>query len=197
MKGYINILLVSLLIYFLYTSCNKEAYSNKPSGDTPPDTQFYACHDYNDIDIKGKKYKTMGNNNYKVKKHGIQDNLEGRYTDLLDIYQIRKYDEVFHAPICESAYNFKGINSLDSPEILDYDDISKGREQDMLDVEQDYEKNAIKDPFSLYVNPNYIENKVTYNDNTIKIFLDSHNSTNEDNLSHRVINPLINKSTQR
>jgi hypothetical protein len=31
---------------------------------------------------------------------------------ILDIYNLRNYDEIFHAPICESENHFKGIQNL-------------------------------------------------------------------------------------
>ena len=67
MKRYIYIIFISLLICFLYTSCKKEGYINKPNKDKPDDLQFYACHDYNDINIGKQSYTTMGNNNYMLK----------------------------------------------------------------------------------------------------------------------------------
>jgi len=178
MKDYINLITVSLLIYFLYTFCQKEGYINKPLKDEPDDLQFYACHDSGTIDFKGLPLSMRGNNNYKLKRHGVGEPLQGAYSYFLDTYKLRNYDEIFHAPVCEGKYNFKDVTNLNMPEILDHDDVVK--EEKMLLAEEDYEKNSIKDPYYSYVSPKYIGNKITYNDNTIKMFLDSHRSTSDD-----------------
>ena len=101
MKGYIYILLISLFIYILCSFC-KEGFINKPLKDKPDDLQFYACHDYS-------SNQNLGNNNYKIKRHGVVEPQVGAYSSFLDIYKLRNYDEIFHSPICESEYNFKDI----------------------------------------------------------------------------------------
>ena len=184
MKRYIYIIFISLLICFLYTSCKKEGYINKPNKDKPDDLQFYACHDYNDINIGKQSYTTMGNNNYMLKKHDIGEPQRGAYSYFLDKYKLRNYDEIFHAPICESEYNFRYINNLKQPEILEHSDA--GQEKLMLKVEEEYEKNSIKDPFFKYVNPNNIGNTLIYSDNALKMFLNTHISSNEEQLSDRL-----------
>jgi len=124
---------------------------------------------------------TRGSNNYKLKKHGVGEPLRGTYSDFLDTYKIRDYEEMFHAPICESdsefkgsehRFNFKHINNINVPEILDHKDVSK--EEEMLKIEEEYEKNSIKDPYYSYVSPQYIGNTLTYSDKTIETFLDTH-----------------------
>ena len=104
---------VCLLFLIVCTYGHREGYiNNKSPKDEPDDLQFYACHDYS-------SNKNLGNNNYKLKKHGISEPLQGTYSYFLDIYGIRNYDEIFHAPICESKYNFSDISNLSAPEILD------------------------------------------------------------------------------
>ena len=56
----------------------------------------------------------------------------------------------------------------------------------MLKVEEEYEKNSIKDPFFKYVNPNNIGNTLIYSDNALKMFLNTHISSNEEQLSDRL-----------
>jgi hypothetical protein len=195
MKDCINLITISLLIYLLYTFCQKEGYINRPLKDEPDDLQFYACHDDEKIKFKGNLYSTRGSNNYKLKRHEVGEPLRGTYSDFLDVYNIRDYDEIFHAPICESEYEFKGykglrpklnfkyINNLNIPDILDHKDVLK--EDEMLKTEAEYEKNSIKDPYYPYIDPKYIGNMLTYNDNTIKLFLSTHRSMEKEQLTHR------------
>ena len=104
------ILICSLFLYVLYSSCN-EGYINKPLKDEPDDMQFLACHDYS-------SNQNLGNNNYKLKRHGVSEPLQGTYSYFLDTYKIRDYNEIFHAPICEEEYKFKDIGNLKVPEIF-------------------------------------------------------------------------------
>ena len=56
----------------------------------------------------------------------------------------------------------------------------------MLKLEEEYERNSIKDPYYSYVSPQFIGNKLTYSDNAIKMFLNTHHSQKDDNgSSHR------------
>ena len=89
----VNLILIIIIISLL-CKCNKEGYMNNdiPS-DKPDDKQFYACNDHSQLSSNGIKSYTMGNNNYKVKRHSVGEPLEGDYSSFLDIYRIRKYDE--------------------------------------------------------------------------------------------------------
>ena len=170
------ILICSLFLYVLYSSCN-EGYINKPLKDEPDDMQFLACHDYS-------SNQNLGNNNYKLKRHSVGEPLQGTYSYFLDTYKIRDYNEIFHAPICEKEYKFKDIGNLTVPEILDHGDATK--EEDMLTIEDEYEKNSIKDPYYSFVSPKYIGNKLTYTDATNEMFLDTHHSQQGENgTAHR------------
>tara|TARA_B110001469_G_scaffold82085_1_gene77655 strand:- start:116 stop:652 length:537 start_codon:yes stop_codon:yes gene_type:complete len=171
------ILVVSLFLYVLYSAC-KEGYINKPLQNEPDDIQFLACHDYS-------SNQNLGNNNYKLKRHGVSEPILGTYSFLLDTYKIRSHDEIFHSPICEEEYQFKDIGNLKVPKILDHEDILK--EKEMLDIEDDYEMNSIKEPYYLYVSPKYIGNKLTYSDATNEMFLDTHHSQQGGNgPAHRI-----------
>ena len=173
------ICLLIVLCLLLYTSCLVEGYiSNQPPKDRPDDLQYYACHDY-------ASNQNLGNNNYKLKHHGIGEPQQGPYSYFLDEYNLRNYDEIFHAPICEKHYNFKDISSVETPtHILDHSDII--REQQLLKVEEDYDKNSVKDPDYLYGNPNYIGNKLTYSEGINELFLMNHASTVDDKWSERL-----------
>mgnify|MGYP006153679683 CR=1 FL=1 len=176
----ISLLGILLLVVFLiHTPCSQEGYTNNnhPT-DKPDDTQYYACHDYSVT-------SNLGNNNYKKIKHGIGKPLEGAYSYFLDTYGIRNYDELFHAPICDKHYNFKHISSLSPPsEIIDHTNILKQGE--LVNIENEYDTNAIKDPYYLYGNPNHIGNQLTYTDEINDLFLKNHSSHDAENLAHRL-----------
>ena len=165
------------ILCFVTASCKVEGYINQVPPNKPDDLQFYACHDYS-------SNKNLGNNNYKLKKHGISAPLHGTYSYFLDIYGIRNYDEIFHAPICESKHNFKGINNLNTPEILDHEDLLK--EDELLRREEIYDKNAVKDPYYLFGHPGYIGNKLTYSKRINDLFLSNHRSKDIENMLHRL-----------
>ena len=170
-------LLILLVIFINVTWKVKESYvNNKVNPDHPDDIQFYACHDYDNKQI------SFGQNNYKLKKHGIREPQKGPYSAFLDVYGLRNYDEVYHAPICEKHYSFKDVHNLDGfRPILDDDD---ALEMDKLILEEEeLDKNAIKDPFYSYYNPNYIQNKILYSDEVNKVFLQNH-YLHEDELKH-------------
>ena len=183
-----KILLLCLLCILIYP-CITEGYINKPLKDEPDDLQFYACHGKDKIKYKGKDYDSLGYNNYKLKKHGIGVPLQGVYSHFLDTYELRKYDELFHAPICESGssdsyeskYSFNGISNLEPPEIL-----KQLNDEIILNAEEEYETNSIKDPYYTYVNPEYISNKLTYSDELNELFLKTHGSQSDQNLLHRL-----------
>ena len=174
-----NEIIIICSILLLVFICNtKEGYiNNNIPSDEPDNKQYYACHDYSN--------DNLGNTNYKIKEHGVREPLEGVYSSFLDIYRIRKNSELFHAPICEKKYSFKDISAVNTPtHILDHSDISY--EDELLDIENNYDKNSIKDPYYLLGNPKYIGNKLTYSDMGNKLFLREHDSHNKENLLHRL-----------
>ena len=174
-----SVCLLIVLCLLLYSSCRIEGYiSNQPPKDRPDDLQYYACHDYS-------SNQNLGNNNYKLKHHGIGEPLEGPYSYFLDVYDIRNYDEIFHSPICEKHYTFRNISSVNTPsEIIEHSDLLK--QDKLLKIEEEYDKNAVKDPYYLYGNPNYIANRITYSDEINDLFLRNHTSNNEQSLLHRL-----------
>ena len=161
------------------SSC--EGYiNNRPPADRPDSMQYYSCHDYTNT-------QNLGNNNYKMIDHTIEEPLEGPYTDFLNIYKIRNYDELFHAPICDRHYGFNTPADISIPEILNNEDSSA----ELLLIEEEYDRNAVKDPYYLYHNPRYIANKVTYSDETNDLFLMNHRSNDKDQLSHRLTSDQV------
>tara|TARA_B100000424_G_C22731592_1_gene396650 strand:+ start:145 stop:687 length:543 start_codon:yes stop_codon:yes gene_type:complete len=164
------LLLFIILLFILHslTPHKHEGYiNNKVDPDHPDPTQFYACHDHSNKNVR------FGNNNYKVKKHSIKEPQKGPYSAFLDVYDLRNYDEVFHAPICEKKYSFDDIHNLDEfRPIIDHDDALQ--EDKLLKEEEELDNNAIKDPFYPYYNPNHIQNKILYSDEINKVFLRNH-----------------------
>jgi len=168
------LLLIGIIVSFRDTI---EPYiNNKVNPDHPDNIQFYACHDYDN------KHITFGQNNYKLKKHSIKEPQKGPYSAFLDVYGLRNYDEVYHAPICEKHYSFKDIHNLDEfRPIIDEKDSEKMDE--LLRDEEELDKNGIKDPLYPYYNPNYIQNKILYSDEINKVFLQTH-YLHDDELNH-------------
>ncbi len=177
----LNYILIIIIIILLCSPNKKEGYiNNNHPTDKPDNKQFYACHDYTQKD-------NLGNNNYKVIHHGVGEPLTGAYSSFLDIYRIRKYPELFHSPICEKKYSFQNITSVSPPtNIIDHSDILN--QSELLTIEEEYDKNAIKDPYYSYSNPRHIGNKITYSDEANKLFIREHKSHDAENLSHRLDN---------
>lgn len=181
----VNYILI-IIIIILLCQCDKEGYmNNNIPRDKPDNKQFYACHDYSELSNRGVKSSTIGNNNYKVKRHGVSEPLQGVYSSFLDIYRIRKHHELFHAPICEGRYNFKDISSVHVPtHVLDHSDLLV--EDDLLDIEAEFDRNSIKDPYYLYGNPRHIGSQITYSDEANELFIREHKSHDAENLTHRL-----------
>ena len=179
-------ILLIFIILFMICICNKEGYmNNAPPPDRPDDIQFYACHDYSNINH-------LGNNNYKVKYNQLGEPLQGAYSHFLNEYKLRNYDEYFHSPICEEHYLFTHISNVNTPtEIIDHTNII---DQDkLLKVEEDFDANSIKDPYYIYRNPNYVSNKLLYSKEINDLFIKNHRSHDKENLLHRLDLNLYNK----
>ncbi len=165
-----------------YERC--EGYqNNKPPPDKPDEILFKACHDYG-------SNNNLGNNNYKLHSHKIGEPLEGNYSDFLNIYNIRNYDEFFHAPICEDHFKFNNISSLDN-RLIALDNATLNNlglnitKEEIYENENNLDKINIKDPNYVYVNPKYIGNKLLYSNKINELFLKNHDSHNKD-LLHRL-----------
>jgi hypothetical protein len=184
-----KLVIMSIVLLFIITMHRNEGYINEGyiNNSIPPDkpdiTQYYACHDYS-------SNSNLGNNNYKEIKHGIDVHLKGPYTDFLDIYGIRNYDELFHAPVCDKHYSFEHISSLEPPtEIIDHTNIPQ--QEELVKQEIEFDKNAVKDPFYFYGNPKFIENKLIHSDDINQLFLRNHTSHDEGTLLHRLDNDTL------
>ena len=170
-KFILPILMLYLILY------DYEGYqNNKPPSDRPDSMQFMACHDNSTSDH-------LANNNYKSVNHKLGKPLVGVYSKFIDKYDIRNYDEFFHAPICENEdiYNFEGVQSLDFREIYEI-----GDDGDIYKEEIDLDKQSIRSPNYVYVNPEYIGNKLLYDSDTNARFLKSHKTHDTKTLQHRM-----------
>jgi len=177
-RRYILPLLLLLLLLFIVDQY--EGYQNNmPPSDRPDEIRFKVCHDYGSND-------NIGNNNYKLQQHHIGKPLQGAYSSFLDAYDIRNYDEFFHAPLCESEYSFKNIQTLDNRLIPDSTDINIDGIDAIYKNEVDLDKVHLRDPNYVNVNPEYIGNKLLYPMNINKIFLKNHKSHDTENLQHRL-----------
>jgi len=163
-------------VLFTFKGVTEPYVNNKANPDYPDDIQFYACHDSDNEHI------TFGQNNYKLKKHAIKEPQKGPYSAFLDVYRLRNYDEVFHAPICEKHYSFKDIHNLDEFRPI-IDEMDSEDMDELLREEETLDMNAIKDPFYSYYNPKHIQNKILYSDEINKVFLQNH-PLYEDDLKH-------------
>lgn len=184
---------VFLLAIILYLITSIEGYqNNKPPPDRPDELQFLACSDNNIVDFGNREIEFVGNNNYKLKQHHIGQPLVGTYTSFIDTYGIRNYDEFFHAPICEENYNFESIGAnLGFREIADTTTNSNLMDQtDVLKEEVELDKFTVRDPNYLYVNPEYIGNKLLYSNEIQKKMIKNHKSHDTENLQHRLDNSL-------
>lgn len=172
-----KLIILILLLLFIYNTT--EGYQNNmPPPDRPDELHFIPCHDYSSS-------SNLGNNNYKLINRRIIMPLDGVYSKFIDTYGIRSYDEYFHAPICgkNDRYNFEAINSLGFREIPDSTDLNK---EYIYNEEIELDKNGVKDPNYLYVNPKFIGNRLTYPESINEKYLMSHMTHDNETLLHRM-----------
>ena len=165
---------IGLLLFFLVFLCffkKQSGYQNNANNEfEPDDTQFMVCQNT----LKdGNKVK--GQNYYHVKRNKISEPLEGTYSNFIDMFNIRQMDNFYYSPICEKTY----------PSISNYSSVFNRKV--LLDNNQDYRDEEelddleLNDPFYVYGNPKYIQNKITYdNDNLENIFLTTRNHLIQD-----------------
>ena len=174
---------VGVLLFFLFLVCfvakGKSGYQNNSVSEfEPDDTQFMVCQ--NTLK-EGEKVK--GQNYYHMKRNKISEPLEGTYSNFIDMFNIRKMDNFYYSPICEKSYPSKtNYSSVFNRKVL-LDNNEDYREESELD---DLELN---DPFYVYGNPKYIQNKITYNNENLEnTFLNTRNHLieNEEDYHTRV-----------
>jgi hypothetical protein len=201
-----KILLLFSLILLLTTNegykNNTEIYqANMPPPDRPHEIQFKACHDYSTGDHRGFPVELKGSNNYKLERHHIRNPGTGVYSSFLNTYDIRNFDEFFHAPICEKEYTFQDINSL-SNRVIPLDDATQSRLgmnetlNDIIERENQLDSRGVRNPDYKYVRAGYIGNKLTYPDDLTKLLVKNHESHNDQNLQHRLDERLYGNDIQ-
>jgi len=181
-----NILILILILLLLNIDLTEGFQINRPPQDTPDDLQFIACHDYSNNN-------NLGNNNYKVKSHGISVPLQGPYSHFLNRYKLRNYDEVFHSPICEEEYSFTNntykdfLQKNDDSDYLPIIDSQDTNINELLKQEQNIIDSGLKDPYYVHRDPAYLGNKLIYSDTINELFIENHHSHDEENIMHAEI----------
>ena len=173
-----------ILLFLLLPIMVKEGYQNNmPPPNYPDGTQFVACHDYTKVNYRDSELDLKGNNNYKLFDNSIGEPQEGVYSNFLNIYKLRNYDHFFHAPICENHYTFD--TSIDTQ----YREIPDSTDEDINAIyseEIELDNTSIKDPNFIYGNPQFIQNKITYSEDNIRLFLENHRSHDDENMMYRI-----------
>ena len=173
MKSYHFFIIIMIFLLFYNSNINIENYinsyqNNKTLSNEPDDKQFYFCSHSkfkNDIDYPFEEYP---NSNYKVKINSIKKPLKGTFSSFIDIHKLRSYDHFYHAPICEDTYSFNNnIRSQFRSIIQADDDISL-----LLEEEKNKDSYGLNNPYFLYGNPQFIQNKILYDNDIQKNFLD-------------------------
>ena len=177
MKDYIYLLGFFMLLCLLrLLRCNEGFINNyepnKVLSDEPDDTQYYACRQEKLNDNPEFPFEKYPNSNYRVKKNSVKKPQKGAFSAFLDSHKIRTYDHFYHAPICEDdneSYDFD--TNIDSafrliPGAFPEEDI-----QQIYKEETDKDSHDLRNPNYLYGNPEYIENKMLYEDEIQDMFL--------------------------
>lgn len=157
-----------------YTNMNTQIYErNKTNPNEPDSKQFYACRQEVES-YPGYPFKRYPNSNFRVKTNMVKAPLKGTFSAFLDVHKIRNYDHFYHAPICEDdpgkeSYDFNtDINSQFRliPGAFPEEDIN-------VIYEEELEKDShdLRNPYYSYSDPEYIQNKILYDDEIQNIFL--------------------------
>ena len=163
--------LIIILLFICYHS-NIENYeniyqNNDILSDEPDDIQFYSCEHAKyeeDINYPFEKYP---NSNYKLKRNSVKHPLKGTFSSFIDTNKLRTYDNFYHSPICENTYPFDTDYKSQFRDIIqEEDNISV-----LIDKEKYKDSHSLHNPYYLYGNPNYIQNKIIYDEDIQDIFL--------------------------
>ena len=156
--------------------------SNQVLSDQPDDKQFYACRHEKFSDNKDYPFEQYPNSNYHIKTNQVSKPLQGTYSAFLDVNKIRTYDHFYHSPICEDDiirgedgkikenYSFSFDTDINSqfrliPGAFPEEDKSVLYEQELQKDSHD-----LRNPFFIYGNPRFIQNKITYEDEINDMF---------------------------
>jgi len=165
-----KLLLFFFLFFLLLIHLNIENYENnevKPN--EPDDKQFYACRHKIFTDNEDYPFEEYPNSNYHVATNSVRKPLKGTYSSFLDTNKIRTYDHFYHSPICENEYSFDtDINSQFRliPGAFPEEDISQ-----IYQTEINKDSKSLRNPFYLHGNPNFIKNKILYDEELQNMFV--------------------------
>ena len=184
-----NYLLFFFCILFLLMFCSSiENYeniyeSNKILPNQPDDKQFYACRQEKITNDEDYPYQQYPNSNYRVLTNQVSKPLKGTYSAFLDVNKLRTYDHFYHSPICEDDIILNEDGSIKENHSFTFNtDINSQfrlipgafPEEDRSTLyEQELEKDShdLRNPYFLYGNPKFIQNKITYDDEINTMFL--------------------------
>lgn len=157
-----------------YTNINTQIYErNKTNPNEPDSKQFYACRQ--EVESSpGYPFKRFPNSNFRVKTNEVNAPLKGTFSAFLDVHKIRNYDHFYHSPICEDdpgkeSYDFNtDINSQFRliPGAFPEEDINS-----IYQEELEKDSHDLRNPHYSYSDPEYIQNKILYDDEIQDIFL--------------------------
>jgi hypothetical protein len=163
-----------LLLYVIF---NIEGFintyeSNEVLSDEPDDVQYYACRQDVSTDNPDYPFQKYPNSNYRVKRNNVDKPKKGTFSAFLDTHKIRTYDHFYHSPICEDdneSYDFN--TNIDSafrliPGAFPEEDINE-----IYRVEREKDSHDLRNPFYTLGNPEYLENKILYEDDIQDMFL--------------------------
>ena len=180
MNSYLLIILLFLLFLFChnkqenYKNMNIQTYEkNQPRKNKPDSKQFYACRQ--EVESSpGYPFKRYPNSNYRIKLNEVNAPLKGAFSAFLDVHKIRNYDHFYHSPICEDdpgkeSYDFN--TNIDSafrliPGAFPEEDINE-----IYSEELEKDSHDLRNPYYSYSDPEYIQNKIIYDDKIQDIFL--------------------------
>ena len=162
-------LLCLFVVYYKKETFENFYEKNNVLPDKPDDKQFYSCRHEKFNDDEEYPFEKYPNSNYKVKTNQVDLPLKGTYSAFLDTNKIRTYDHFFHSPICEDSYSFE--TDIESPFRLipgafPEEDISV-----IYEKEFDKDSHDIRNPYYLLGHPEFIQNKILYNDEIQAMFL--------------------------
>tara|TARA_B100001248_G_C27399026_1_gene468296 strand:- start:1549 stop:2172 length:624 start_codon:yes stop_codon:yes gene_type:complete len=180
MNSYLLIILLFFLFIFChnkqenYKNMNIQTYEkNQPRKNKPDSKQFYACRQ--EVESSpGYPFERYPNSNYRIKLNEVNAPLKGAFSAFLDVHKIRNYDHFYHSPICEDdpgkeSYDFN--TNIDSafrliPGAFPEEDINE-----IYSEELEKDSHDLRNPYYIYSDPEYIQNKIIYDDKIQDIFL--------------------------
>lgn len=175
-SSYIFLFLVIVLLFCNNMENYENIYQkNDILPDEPDNKQFYACGHTKFKQDENYPFEKYPNSNYKINPNSIKKPLKGTYSSFIDVNKIRTYDHFYHAPICEDTYpfntdvnsQFRRIARFNSQLLNEYEN----NISDILKEEKRKDAHDLRNPFYLYGSPEYIQNKITYEDDIQDIFL--------------------------